>query len=173
MTPAVGFLGDVTLTITLDDGWPGNVVRFTVPVTIGGGLTYAAWEAGVAWQGRDSTPEGDANSNGLSNLAEFFFGQDPMAMDGPGAQPVSIQTIETTARGDRMLVRFPKQKGLVGVAYTIESSEDLIDWTPETNLFEVTQTADSSEDVDVVEVEIPVSSSTNRKFARIQTQLIP
>ncbi len=173
MRPAVGFLGDVTLTITLDDGWPGNVVRFTVPVTIGGGLTYAAWQAAIDWQAKDSTPEGDANSNGLSNLAEFFFGQDPMALEGPGSQPVSIQTIETTARGDRMVVRFPKQKGLVGVAYTIESSEDLVDWTPETNLFEVTQTADSTEEVDVVEIEIPISSSTNRKFARIQTQLTP
>ncbi len=173
MKPAFGFLGDVILTITLDDGWPGNVVRFTVPVTIGSGLTYTAWQAGIDWQGQDSSPEGDANTNGLSNLAEFFFGQDPLATEGPGGQPVSIQTIETTPRGDRMVVRFPRQKGLVGVDYTIESSEDLITWTKETNLFEVTQTAESSEEVDVVEIEIPISSSSDRKFARIQTELTP
>jgi len=173
MRPSVGFFGDVILTITLDDGWPGNVVRFTVPVTVGAGLTYANWQAGIDWQGEDSTPTGDANSNGLSNLGEFFFGQDPMASEGSGAQPVSIRTIETTALGDRMVVRFPRSKGLVGVSHTIESSEDLITWTKETNLFEVTQTADSTQEIDVVEVEIPIAPSKQRKFARIQTQLTP
>ncbi len=171
MKPVAGYTGDVTITVVIDDGWPGNVATFTIPVTIGSGVDYDAWQAGIGWAGEDSSPTGDANFNGLSNALEFFFGQDPVAMNGPTTQPVSVRTVSSTPRGDRMAVKFPRLKGVHGVTYGISSSDDLVTWTPETNLFEVTQTAESTELVDVIEVEIPIHAGKIFKYARVDVNL--
>ena len=45
-------------------------------------VTYASWSAGIAWPpGTDSSPAGDADRDGASNLEELMSGMNPLAAD--------------------------------------------------------------------------------------------
>jgi autotransporter-associated beta strand protein len=51
---------------------------------------YAAWSAGIAWNGRDPAQTADPDLDGLSNLLEYALAGDPLR-SGDGAAPVVSQ----------------------------------------------------------------------------------
>lgn len=92
----------------------------------------------------DSTPGGDPDSDGMSNLAEFAFGGDPLSSASLGIR--NVFTADTTADADTdkeliltLAVRAgetleafagsPLQLAVAGVTYTIEGSLDLASFT--------------------------------------------
>ncbi len=42
---------------------------------------YAAWIAGIAWNGADSSPAADPDGDGLANSAEYALGSDPLRFE--------------------------------------------------------------------------------------------
>ena len=66
-------------------------------------------------------PNGDDDEDGLTNLAEYFFGTDPASTN---TNPVSI-----SSPGSALSLTFTRNAFPVGVTWEIQNSDDLITWS--------------------------------------------
>jgi hypothetical protein len=89
------------------------------------GQTFSSWCEQNFGPPKSPTIEGredaDPDADGLSNLAEYALDTDPNALSKP---PV------VTLEPDGLAISFSRPKGLPGIAYIVESSEDLVNWSP-------------------------------------------
>jgi alpha-L-fucosidase 2 len=70
-----------------------------------------------------TSPGADPDGDGLSNLMEYFMGTNPTLADGTGST-----TVTSDGHGN-LAMTFRMAKNLSGVAYMIESSSDLVNWS--------------------------------------------
>jgi hypothetical protein len=76
---------------------------------------------GQAEEGIPENPNDDEDSDGLSNLAEYFFGTNPRISD---ANPVSMKS-----HSEGLTLTFDRDPQASGVSWSLESSDDLKTWT--------------------------------------------
>ena len=119
----------------VDNGWPaaadglGSSLVLVTPLSNPDHSLSANWTAsrnvggspGLAEEGIPTNPDGDEDNDGLSNLAEYFFGTNPMIAN---ANPVSMQS-----ELNGLTLTFNRDPQATGVSWQLESSEDLENWT--------------------------------------------
>ena len=109
------------------------------------GTTFDGWTAanfpGITdpnTVGPDADPEGD----GVANFVEFAFGLNPNATD-PAPKP--LQTRLDPVDPAKRVLEFTRPKGLSGIAYVLQSSENLLGWTPFAGTPQITDLGNGSE----------------------------
>ncbi len=128
---------------------------------------YAAWleeffTPGEIDNGALTGPEADPDGDGVSNLLEYALGGDPTQPDR-GVLPV--QGIQTIDGADYLSLAFTRPEGIDDVVYAVESSSDLINWSPETELVDSV-----SEDGEIIETHrdtFPLDQE-ERRFLRLR-----
>lgn len=104
----LGSQTSVVVTITDDDSAPAG---------------YAAWSAGVAWNGADSSPSADPDGDGIANLLEYALATQPVsASEGVNALPV-VSRLED----GRLSLSFDRAQA--DLVYIVQASSDLKAWT--------------------------------------------
>ena len=101
---------------------PGEVAQLyntSMPPT----PTYSEWADAIDWGGLDSSPEGDANSNGLTNETEFRLGRDGVS---PGAQLFSSQEVVTEQGIDYYVLEYRRRPTAPTMRMMV--SDDLETW---------------------------------------------
>jgi predicted extracellular nuclease len=94
------------------------------PVTVGVSLTttYASWASRIAWPpGADTTPNGDADHDGLSNVEEFVLNTQPTVPDAH-LQPSGSNV------GDVFHFDYRLRNSLAGITVTPQWSTNLTHW---------------------------------------------
>ena len=93
--------------------------------------TYATWRT-AHFSGPDLTndtvsgPAADPDSAGITNLQRYAFA---LPARGPIANPITLDTT-VTAAGRVLTLTFPRRTTATDLTYTLESSADLVTWTP-------------------------------------------
>jgi hypothetical protein len=90
-------------------------------------LTYADWQSRYFWYGADSSLTADPNQNGSSNLMEYAFGQNPLAVGIPPSLPFADYD-STTANGPWATLTYRHNKNATDLTYETWSSNDLKNW---------------------------------------------
>jgi hypothetical protein len=98
----------------------------------------------LAWKNENNISDdlGDADGDGILNLAEYSFGTNPRA--GNSSRMPSTSTIEID--GERYLsITYQKNASATDVSIDVQSSSDLMNWTDEDNLVTVSETLNTEE----------------------------
>jgi autotransporter-associated beta strand protein len=86
---------------------------------------YDTWTGSYGLTGADAAPTADPDNDGVDNAAEYAFGLDPTS--GASVSPI---TSGPTAAGEFTYTR--RDPAITGLGYTIETSTDMANWTPDT-----------------------------------------
>ncbi len=122
---AVGSAGALNAWIDTDDlGVVSGTVHFNEPGTQAIGSRMAAACLGLA------TPHADPDADGFNNLAEMALGSDPVS--GTSHPVISQGTAEVSGQS-RLTLSFTPGR-VAGLAYLVQASSDLSDWTEETDI---------------------------------------
>jgi hypothetical protein len=103
----------------------------TVEITSSGQANYAAWRA-ASFTGTDlasdaiSGPAADPDGAGLNNYARYAFDLDPR---GPVTSPVTVGTV-ASGGSSYLTLTFNRRAAATDLSYIVESSTDLVTWTP-------------------------------------------
>ena len=137
--------------------------------------SYAAWLTSNGMTGTTSTRGADYDGDGLKNLVEFAFGCDPksgisqnLVLSGNSIASVGLPVIATTGTGDqtRLRVQFVRRLNDSSVSYTVQFSDDLVNWSNATNSPNVIG-SNASFEVVSVDDDVFVPAKTLR-FGRVQ-----
>ncbi|MFT6240546.1 MAG: hypothetical protein ACJAQT_002636 [Akkermansiaceae bacterium] len=101
-------------------------------------------------------PDGDADSDNLNNLAEYFFGTDPTS---PNRNPVTLVNNANT-----LSLSFARNAFTVGVTWEIESSRDLETWTSAPTTRNPATVINNGQ----IQESLAVPPSETRKFYRVR-----
>ena len=137
MNATTGDAGDYMVTVTDADGGAG-IISSTATVTVmAGPQTYAQYAAGIDWMGQDSSPGGDADKDGIKNIAEFAFGSSPTTntsgelpqgtvKDDMGTVYPAVTFIRDTNVADvTITVQAALEVDSMNMLSTVETTEDL------------------------------------------------
>jgi autotransporter-associated beta strand protein len=118
---------------------------------------FAAWSAGIDWRGADSSPLGDSESDGVSNLLEYALGGDPLASD-PGILP------RPSLSNGRMAITFHRTAD-PDLIYQVEAADELAGpgWVP---VWSSTGAANTSGPVTVEDTQH--ANASPRRFMRLR-----
>ena len=109
-------------------GSTSSALFFNHPVAYSSlGLTFADWQSHYFWYGADSSLTADPNQNGSSNLMEYAFGQNPLAVGIPPSLPFADYD-STTANGPWATLTYRHNKNATDLTYETWSSNDLKNW---------------------------------------------
>ncbi len=92
-------------------------------------------------------PDGDVDGDGVGNFHEFAFGLDPT--NGNSSNPI-VNGIDPATHSFRYT-----RLGSSGLGYTVWTSDDLVDWTEQTDIDEQVGRADAN---GVVTVDVTLNS---------------
>lgn len=136
--------------------------------------SYALWLSANSMTGAASVRSGDYDNDGSKNLAEFAFGSDPRVdtqqfLQGSGntITQTGLPVVTTTGTGDqqRLRVEFVRRLNDPSLTYTVQFSDDLVNWSNATNAPVVQATNASFEAVAVEDViSIPAKA---RRYGRV------
>ncbi len=91
------------------------------------GITYAAWAA--AYPGVANNPSGDLDGDGLSNLAEYALGGNPLVANVGVAPRASVQPLTVNgATANYLTISFNRLSDASDLTYHVEFSSDLATW---------------------------------------------
>ena len=114
---------------------------------------YAAWAAGINWNGGDSSPGADPDRDGIVNLMEYALGGDPVsALSAPRPQ-------EQVSAANILEISFLRAGH--GLTYTVLASSDLITWS------EITYTPVAVGETQTVSDTVVLTDNT-RRFLRLR-----
>ncbi len=134
----------------------GSVTSEAASLTVN--LTYATWSSGIPWPpGADTSPTGDVDGDGGSNLLEFVQDTDPLSAS---RRPQVI--VERTSRGASATYR--RRKHLGAVSAWLELSADLQTWTAAGS---GTFISEADAETDLYQVTLPFSPS-GQIFTRLR-----
>ena len=82
---------------------------------------YAAWRATVPWNGADSSPAADPDSDARPNLLEYALATDPLS-------PSPETNVRITNISPALALSFPRLRH--DLTYVVQASSDLVAWNP-------------------------------------------
>jgi hypothetical protein len=138
---------------------------------------YARWSASVPWAGADSSPAADPNGDGIGNLLAYALAISPVApATGPeGARGLpAVALDDATPGGPWLSLAYRKNPYAVDLAYAVESSADLVAWTPlaPDGVTVIDEVADPDPDGDggavLRRVRVPAPDADARRFLRLR-----
>jgi hypothetical protein len=95
-----------------------------VTITVGAAVSgYSFWQSQQLWNGGDSSPMGDPDGDGLTNVVEYALGLNPTTA-GTAGWPTA-QTV-----GGNLIYRYNKDNSKSDISYQVEASTDLENWSP-------------------------------------------
>lgn len=159
--PALSFANptDVPSFIRISQAERRTAVFDNVAVSVGtptgtlfGLKDFAAWQSGIEWAGADASTTGDPNVNGLANLLEYGFANDPIT---PHHYKVPIALAEN---GESAEFTFRRNRNAEDLAFIVQTSPDLTpeSWTdlaPGSADVSVTPSIDPA--IDIITVTLP------------------
>jgi hypothetical protein len=125
------------------------------------GKTFADWLAAKFPGITDPSivgPGADPDHDGLPNIVEFAFGLDP-SVPNPASVPLKVGL--NPADPSQRTLEFIRPKGLGGVTYLLQVSDDLTTWGNLTATPQITDLGNGQEKVVVTDT-APVNSSSSR-----------
>ncbi len=134
----------------------------TLSLTSSPALDLSTWRAGWSLGGADADDLADPDDDGLPNLLEYALGLAPTVRDASPATLPALRSATTPDPEAPLRFRFTRPSAVVGIDYTVETSADLVTWTPlaATPLLESSTAA-----TETYVVEIPPAPSV---FARLR-----
>ncbi len=171
-----------SLVLVTPDSSPDHAdpASWTTSVNVGGSpgaaepvATFAGWKNDIFTTGELNDPDisGDSvdlDSDGMSNLLEYALVSDPRAPD-PGNLPDLIMVPDGSVLHPAL--RYRRRPGSGDLAYTIESSRDLINWVPQENTVLVdSSTNDDGSVTDTVRVDSS-TQALERFFLRLRVEV--
>jgi endonuclease I len=138
------------------------------------GVRYSsAWLAQYALGGASGGKSADADSDGLSNFAEWAFDSNPLS--GTAAPISATGTVQAPDPNDGGALKsfptisFTRRTDAAGLTYSAEQSTDLSDWDSGTVLVSTTPVPGSQRETVVFRSSIPIrgNGSTPRVFLRV------
>jgi hypothetical protein len=75
-------------------------------------------------------PEGDPDADGIVNQVEYACGLSPLSADPPGANQLTITSAPGSGGTRLHTLTFRRDAVATDLTYTLETSRDLITWTP-------------------------------------------
>lgn len=136
--------------------------------------SYANWLASNSMTGTDSTRSADYDRDGVKNLVEFAFGTDPhssvqgpFVLSGNSLTRAGMPVATTAGSGDQMRLRieFVRRLNDPSLTYTVQFSDDLVNWT---NAANAPFLIGSSLGLEAVAVEDTViTPARTRRYARV------
>ena len=137
-------------------GSPGEAEVATIP--------YGEWAAiNLVEEG----PEGDDDSDGVSNYLEYYFGSDPkLYADAPFAGA----NVQRLGEDNYLTISFPRNT-LADASVEVEFSLDLRTWTSESKSFETISNINTGNGVSEVTIRYmkPISNNSKKVFFRLKS----
>ena len=137
-------------------GSPGEAEVVTIP--------YDEWAAiNLVEEG----PEGDDDSDGVSNYLEYYFGSDPkLYADAPFASA----NVQRLGEDNYLTISFPRNT-LADASVEVEFSSDLRTWTSESKSFETISNINNGNGVSKVTIRYmkPISNNSKKVFFRLKS----
>ena len=137
-------------------GSPGEAEVVTIP--------YDEWAAiNLVEEG----PEGDDDSDGVSNYLEYYFGSDPkLYADAPFASA----NVQMLGEDNYLTISFPRNT-LADASVEVEFSLDLRTWTSESKSFETISNINNGNGVSKVTIRYmkPISNNSKKVFFRLKS----
>ena len=137
-------------------GSPGEAEVATIP--------YDEWAAiNLVEEG----PEGDDDSDGVSNYLEYYFGSDPkLYADAPFASA----NVQRLGEDNYLTISFPRNT-LADASVEVEFSLDLRTWTSESKSFETISNINTGNGVSEVTIRYmkPISNNSKKVFFRLKS----
>ncbi|MBK8475766.1 MAG: carbohydrate binding domain-containing protein [Opitutaceae bacterium] len=112
-------------------GTVGDTLWYEVQISADPATTYTTWRS-AHFSGADLTnnaisgPTADPDRAGLTNYARYAFALSARGQVGPPVTPGSI----TTGGATYLTLTFNRRATATDATYTVESSPDLVTWTP-------------------------------------------
>jgi hypothetical protein len=125
---------------------------------------YTTWNAtdfGAPFT--DTLPGSDPDNDGLTNQQEYAFGLNPTS--GSSLNPISMQL---DASGMFQYTR--RIRALTGLAYTVWTSTDLVNWTEDVPAGAGQSVAATHGEVETMAVTLSAAALNGRLFVRVQAQ---
>lgn len=121
-------------------GWEGMIPLSvsTLPTVTLINDSYAAWLTSNGMTGTSSTRGADYDGDGIKNLVEFASGCDPksgtaqyLVVSGNSIVSAGLPLVTTTGAGDqnRLRVQFVRRLNDSSITYTVQFSDDLVNWS--------------------------------------------
>ncbi len=124
---------------------------------------YNVWLGALTFApGANTNPAGDADGDGLSNMAEFAFGLDPTKSSS--ANPVTVPLEKTAAT----LTYTRRKPSLTGLIYKVWTSSDLSTWEEDTAATQAATDVGENQNVLVTLSAAPLRAT--KTFVRISAQ---
>ena len=137
-------------------GSPGEAEVVTIP--------YDEWAAiNLVEEG----PEGDDDSDDVSNYLEYYFGSDPkLYADAPFASA----NVQRLGEDNYLTISFPRNT-LADASVEVEFSSDLRTWTSESKSFETISNINNGNGVSKVTIRYmkPISNNSKKVFFRLKS----
>jgi len=129
---AIPLIGSASQSVTFTPADTGNYLTATTSVMVQSAAFQPITQESLAsWRARCFTPgqiaagiaanDADADGDGLTNLAEYALGTNPLIFTPP------LTAVKNSAG---LVLVFNRPAGLPDVLYAAESSDDLINWHP-------------------------------------------
>lgn len=132
----------------------------TATVALSGGDSYLDWVNSIEWNGADSSPDADANGDGLVNFLTFALGGNPV-IPGSTSFPYAELTFDAE---DRRQIEFTFQRARADLTYQVQTSETLATDSWQTRLVNPGQPGEE------ITVAIPLEEN-ERLFVRLRVTL--
>ena len=154
---------DATLRPTLE-------IVYSLPV-----VTYASWALASGLTVLNNAPDADPDQDGANNLAEFAYNMNPLVADARPVTPAGTSGLPSArylgnAASSILQVQFLRRKAAAaaGLAYAIQFSADLVNWSSN----QTPAVTSLNADWERVTVRDAASPNPNR-FARVVLVLQP
>jgi hypothetical protein len=170
------FLQNYLISNAVDYSVTNSAVFFNFPFTSPSlALTYADWQSRYFWFGADSSLTADPNQNGLTNLMEYAFSQNPLAV-GSTSSPPSVVYDSIIRYGPWANFTYRHNKTATDLTYEIWSSTDLANWTLQNadgvNVIEETinSNVDGDGTIELLRTRIKTGSDETKRFLKLQVR---
>lgn len=129
---------------------------------------YEVWLTTFPALGTNTSMTADPDDDGVNNFDEYGLGGDPNNGNDPGQQPVVITDAESW-----LYYIHPQRQGVDDIAYTLESTDDLVSASWSNMFYEVTGTGlwNQVEGFGAITNQVP-HNTANRRFFRLRLEAL-